>query len=693
MDCDNGCKVLLRSGTVVMPKHICRGGSTVLLGMSCLLLGCQSRAEDNLPSNRAAAAGVAGAAPVAWPAYGGDLGSSRYSSLTDLNPETVRRLAPAWQWRTGDKLIRNSSGAILEHLGWFEATPVVLGDTLYVPTAFSQVVALEVDTGRELWRFDPEVYRWPVVGAQGFVHRGVAIWSGPSQRRVLINAGWRLFALDAASGRPIQSFGAGGSVDLTAGLRWPVDVHHYRSTSPPAVFENLVIVGSSVHDGLIYERDPPGDVQAFDALTGRRVWVWSPIPAPGEPGSETWEGRSGETTGHANVWAPLTVDTARGLVFLPVSTPSNDFYGGARLGDNLFAESIVCLDARTGVRRWHYQIVHHGLWDYDPAAAPVLVTLRKEGRTVDAVALAGKTGFLYVFDRETGAPVWPIEERPVSASDVPGERAARTQPFPTWPRPFSPQGFGPDDLMDFTPALREAALAFLARHRGGPLFTPPSVQGTLVRPGIRGGAGWGSVAYDPANRILYVKSTNLPSLIRLEPGVGSPTKVGRFTGDPEIVGRRVEIPRPGERGGLGDDDRASGIPINKPPYGTLTAIPLDTGEQLWQVPLGDTPALRNHPALKGIALPPLGVAGPLGPIVTAGGLLFATGGSATLYALDTRNGAVLWQHALGAPGRSVPMTFRSRKGLQYVVVAVGRTDARLMAFTLKPELPARPAAP
>ena len=672
----------------------------MLLGTSSLFAGCQSRPESDRPSDMEeetaawdpADTAFAGTALVEWPTYGGDPGSTQYSPLTDLNPETVRRLAPVWEWRTGERMSRDSSGPILGRLGWFEATPVVVGDTLYVPTAFSQVVALEVDTGSELWRFDPEAYRWPVVGEQGFVHRGVAIWSGRSERRVLINAGWRLFALDAATGRPIPSFGTGGSVDLTAGLRWPVDLRHFRSTSPPAVFQNLVIVGSSVPDGVIYERDPPGDVQAFDVLTGRRVWAWSPIPLPGEYGSETWEGRSAETVGHANVWAPMTVDTARGLLFLPVSTPSNDFYGGARPGDNLFAESIVCLDARTGVRRWHFQIVHHGLWDYDPAAAPVLVTLQREGRVIDAVALAGKTGFLYVFERETGAPVWPIEERPVAASDVPGERPARTQPFPTWPRPFTQQGFGPDDLVDFTPALRETALSFLAKRRSGPLFTPPSVEGTLVRPGIRGGAGWGSVAFDPTTRILYVKATNLPSLVKLEPSLGgSGTRVGRFASDPEIVGRRVDIRPPRGRRFL-RDDRAGGIPIGKPPYGTLTAIALDTGEHLWQVPLGDTPEVRNHPALKRVALGRLGAAGPPGAIVTGGGLLFATGGGTTLYALDTRNGAVLWEHDLGARGRSVPMTFRSRKGVQYVIVAVGRWDARLMAFAVQRERRARPAA-
>jgi quinoprotein glucose dehydrogenase len=557
----------------------------------------------------------------------------------------------------------------------------MIRDTLYVPTPFSQVAALDAETGRELWRFDPEAHRWPILGEQGFIHRGVAVWSGaPSQRRILINAGWRLFALDATNGRPISSFGTRGYVDLTQGLRWRVDRRHFRSTSPPVIFENIVVVGSSIPDGAIYERDPPGDVQAFDVRTGHRIWVWSPIPLPGQEGRETWEGRSAETTGHANVWAPMTVDTARGLLFLPVSTPSNDFYGGARKGHNLFAESLVCLDARTGVKRWHFQIVHHGLWDYDLAAAPVLVTLHRDGRVIDGVAVAGKTGFLYVFERETGRPIWPIVERPVPASDVPGERSAATQPFPTWPPPFAKQGFGPADVVDFTPELREQVRSLLATYRSGPLFTPPSLEGTLAMPGVRGGAGWGSVAFDPATRVLYIKATNLPSLLRLERGSGA----HRFLNDPELVGQRVDL-LSGDRIGLAPEhmDTGRGIPISKPPYGTLTAIDLATGAHLWQVPLGDTPELRSHPALEGLELSPLGVAGPPGPIVTGGGLLFTTGGGSQLLALDKRTGEVLWSHRLGARARSVPMTFRSRRGIQHVVVAVGRwEEARLVAFAV-----------
>lgn len=617
---------------------------------------------------------------VEWPVTGGDLQGTGFSPLADLKPSTVDRLRRAWEWRSNEQSITDTLGRDPPQQGWFEATPVMIGDTLYFPTPLNRVVALDAETGTELWRFDPGVWRWPVAGNQGFVHRGIAVWSGPSERRVFINAGWRLFALDAATGRPVPSFGDSGQVDLTAGLPWPVLREHYRNTSPPVVFESLVIIGSSVDDQLIYDRDPPGDVQAFDVRTGRRVWSWSPVPRQGGPGAETWEEDSAERTGHVNVWAAMTVDTARGLLFLPVSTPSNDFYGGARLGDNLFAESVVCLDARTGTRRWHFQIVHHGLWDYDPAAAPVLVTLERDGRPVDAVVLAGKTGFLYIFERETGRPVWPIEERPVPASDVPGERAAPTQPFPTWPLPFARQGLTGEDLVDFTPALRRQAEAVLARHRGGPIFTPPSLEGTLMLPGIRGGAGWGSVAFDPSTRILYVKASNVVTMAKLVPDTEA-DRGPRFRNDASAMGTSVDISL----------DDSTSIPIVKPPYGTLTAIDMDSGEHLWQVPFGDTPRVRTHPALGGIDPGPLGQAGPVGPIVTAGGLLFGTGGGSVLYALDAKTGAVLIRRQLRSVARSVPMTYRTSRGTQFVVVAVGRQEPHLVAFAQpEPRVPGDP---
>ena len=361
-------------------------------------------------------------------------------------------------------------------------------------------------------------------------------------------------------------------------------------------------------DNRIYRRNPPGDVQAFDVMTGERVWSFHTIPQRGEFGNDTWEDESWAFTGSTNVWGPFTIDAERGLVFLPVSTPNNDFYGGHRKGDNLFAESIVCLDAKTGKRVWRFQTVHHGVWDYDLPAPPNLVTIEVDGKTIDAVAVVAKTGFTYVFDRETGEPVWPIEERPVPASDVPGERLATTQPIPTKPPPFGRQGFTEDDLVDFTPEIKAKALEAIKDLRLGDIFTPPSLEGTLLMPGVWGAANWGGAAYDPETATLYVKATNWPFVFK----VGKP-KTG--TADADYTGA-----------GFTTVQIEDGIPIHKPPYSTLTAIDLNAGEHLWQIPLGDMPSLRGHPLLKDVDLPPLGVGPPQhgqsGPLVTAGGLVF-----------------------------------------------------------------------
>jgi quinoprotein glucose dehydrogenase len=380
------------------------------------------------------------------------------------------------------------------------------------------------------------------------------------------------------------------------------------------------------------------------------------------------------------VWAPFTVDADRGLVYLPVSTPSNDYYGGDRLGDNLFAESIVCLDAATGARVWHFQTIHHGLWDYDMPAPPVLGTVRANGRSIDMVTVLGKTGWAYVFDRVTGVPLWPIEERPVPASDVPGERAASTQPVPTRPAPFARQGFGEADVIDFTPAIHAAALEELRKWRHGAIYTPPSLQGTIQMPGIIGGAGWGGGAFDPETGMLYVKSSNQPAIMRLR--APSPdeqdTIQGRYVID-RSASLRVRATMPDSAG----NDRTVSLPIGKPPYGTLVAIDLNTGDHRWEITIGDTPGLRNDPLLRGLNLPPLGVAGSPGPIVTAGGLVFLTGGGATLFAVDKSNGRILWEADLGTQGYAVPMTYATRDGRQFVVIATGSgNNAVLRAFAL-----------
>jgi quinoprotein glucose dehydrogenase len=430
-----------------------------------------------------------------------------------------------------------------------------------------------------------------------------------------------------------------------------------------------------------YNRTPPGDVQAFDVRTGERVWSFHTIPQEGEFGNETWENGSWSYTGHTEVWAPFTLDEQRGLVYLPVATPNNDYYGGHRKGDNLFAESIVCLNALTGERVWHFQTVHHGVWDYDLPAPPNLVTIRVEGRTIDAVVALGKTGFAYVFDRVTGEPVWPIEERPVPQSDVPGEQTSLTQPFPTKPPPFARQGFTLDDVIDFTPEVRAEALEVVKDYRVGPLFTPPSLEGTIGAPGTVGGANWGGGAFDPETGVLYVPARNRPAVIQARKA--PPDR------DAEYIGRRFYpegVPHSQTPEG---DDLPDGLPIGKPPYAVLTAIDLNAGEHVWQVPLGDSPEIRNHPLLQGLDLPQLGITpmktppwGLSGPVVTRGGLLFISGGGFTLYAIDKASGETLWEADLGARGFGTPMTYQTRSGRQFVVIATGQEDATLMAFAL-----------
>ncbi|NNF28134.1 MAG: PQQ-binding-like beta-propeller repeat protein, partial [Gemmatimonadetes bacterium] len=435
------------------------------------------------------------------------------------------------------------------------------------------------------------------------------------------------------------------------------------------VYGDLVIVGNGLWDGFVYPRDPPGHIYAFDARTGTLRWRFDLIPQEGQPGGETWENGSAERTGHTNAWAPMVLDPERGILYAGIGTPSNDYYGGDRLGDNLYAESLVALDARTGEKLWHFQTVHHGVWDFDLPGAPVLYTATVDGRRIDAVAVAGKTGFIYAFDRVSGEPIWPIEERAVPASDVPGERTAPTQPFPTKPAPFARQGFTEGDLLSLTPRLRARAEEVVSGYRLGPLFTPPSREGTLAMPGIIGGGNWGGAAVDPETGILYVKATEQPSLLKLAPA------------DPELV--VAEWARDRAVGmGMGID----GLPISDPPWGTLTAVDMNSGEHVWRVAAGDRPELREHPALAGVELPErLGYPGAPGGIVTRGGLVFLTGGGDVLWAHDKATGEVLWQAKLPARGYANPMTYATSDGRQFVVIATGggSSPSTLVAFALQ----------
>ena len=600
------------------------------------------------------------AAAQEWPSYGGDPGETHYSRLSLIDRGNVRELKPAWEWKTGEAPMP----AYKTTPGMFEATPLMIGGVLYLSTPYNRVVALDAVTGHELWSYDPKAYAdGQVPNGTGFVHRGVAAWrdSRGGKLRIFMNSRYRLISLDAETGKPVGDFGDNGVVNLVAGLRWETDPKQYTNTSPPMVYKDLVIVGNGVADRLVFRKDPPGDVRAFDAHTGKLVWTFYTVPRSGEFGSSTWDGGAEKFTGHTNVWAPMTLDEERGLLYLPVSTPSNDFYGGSRPGQNLFGESLVCLEAATGKRKWHFQTVHHGLWDYDLPGPPVLATIHVNGRKIEAVVQLTKTGWAFVFDRVTGKPVWPIEERPVPASDVPGEHSWPTQPAPSKPPAFAEQGVTLDDAFDLTPELKVEAQAALRKLRLGPLFTPPSLQGTAMRPGVIGGANWGGGALDPEKAILYVKSSDSPSVAKLQPA-------GPETGAAFV---------------MADAGAAfhGGIPLTRPPYAHITAIDLNRGEIVWRVPFGDNPRLRANPALAGVKLPDrLGAAGSAGAIVTAGGLIFAGGGDGSFYAFDSETGRELWTAALGRRATATPMTYQAA-GRQFVVIASGvGAAATLTAF-------------
>jgi quinoprotein glucose dehydrogenase len=615
-------------------------------------------------------------ASVNWSAWGNDAGAQKYSPLADVNRANVAQLQVAWSWEAKEAPIAASPGQLPARPGQFQASPLAINDTLYFPTPFNRVIALDATTGKELWSFDPET--WKVFGqpsnGTGFVHRGVASWTNGRERRILLNTRWRLIALDAKTGKPIPSFGTKGEVDLTAGLSRTIRKEHYTNTSPPLIWGDLVILGNGVGDRLQYRGDPPGDIQAFDVRTGKRVWRFKTVPEAREFGNDTWWEDSWKYVGHTNAWAPLSADSARGIIYVPVGTPSNDYYGGERPGAGLFGESIVALNARTGRRLWHFQVTHHGLWDYDLPTAPVLSTVVHNGRRRDIVTMPTKQGYLFVFDRVTGQPIWPIEEQIVPRSEVPGEQSWPSQPIPSRPAPFSPQGFTVDDVVDFTPEIRQLALQSIAPFKLGPLYAPPSLEGTVVRPGVIGGAGWGGMAVDPESGWGYVKASHDPALMAIaKRDTKSDTIDAPYTIDNTRRGLSVRV---------AGSNRP--LPIVKPPYGTLTAIDLNTGDHKWSIPLGDSPDVRSNPALANVKLPEkLGVTGAPGGIVTRGGLIFITGGGRVIYAIDARTGAYLWEHDLGQVAYANPVTYRTRAGRQFILISTGSgSSSKLVAFAV-----------
>ena len=626
----------------------------VVIASSVILLGAQGQPQ----------------VVIEWASAGSDQAQTKYSAAADITPSNVSQLALAWQWRPNEQPLPDKTQP-----GNFQVTPLMVENVLFLSTSFNRVVALNADTGAELWVFDPKAYLdGPGINLY-YQHRGVAFWREGNESRIFMNSHDRLFSVDAGTGQLVTSFGENGYAMLREGLRDHANRIEMRQSSPPVIFKNLVIVGSSIPDRLQYKGDPPGAIQAFDVRTGKRVWVFYTIPRPGESGSETWEGDSWAVTGHANVWAPMTLDAARGLLYAPTSTPSGDYYGGRRPGANLFAETLLCLDAATGERKWHFQAVHHGLWDYDFPSAPNLVTIEVDGRRIEAVAQVSKQGFTYVFDRVTGQPVWPIEERPVdTTTDVPGEKPWPTQPFPTRPPAFTPQGVTLDDANDLTPEIKALALEHMKKFRLGPIFTPPSLRGTLMRPSNTGGANWGGAAFDPDTRLLYVKTSNYVYMNQVCKNDGSDSRLDNaYRNYCEGTAAAPESP-------LG------AIPLTKPPYAELVAISLNRGEIAWRVPFGEgSEALRTHPLLKGLTLPArLGTPGNAGPMVTRGGLVFVGSGEPYLYAFDKATGREVSRVPTGFRVSANPMTYKTQSGRQFVVVATGGgSDAALMGFALR----------
>ncbi len=621
-----------------------------------------------------AATAQRGAPAGEWPVYGGDAGATRYAALDQIDATNVGELEIAWRW------MGQNFGPRAELRN--ETTPLMIDGVLYATAGVRRsVVAIDPGTGETLWMYRLDEGERGSEAPRPNSGRGVAYWApavGPESARIfVVTPGFHLIALDSRDGRPVPGFGEDGVLDLMVGLRGDISpVGRIGSSSPPVIVGDVVVVGSAQEVGMAPDsmRNIKGDVRGFDARTGELLWTFHTVPAAGEFGFDTWEDGSAEYTGNAGVWAPFSADPELGYVYLPVEAATSDFYGGHRPGDNLFSSGLVCVDARTGERIWHFQMIHHDIWDWDLPTAPILVDVVVDGRPIKAVAQISKQAWVYVFDRVTGEPVWPIEELPVPQSDVPGERTSPTQPHPTKPAPFDRQGFTEDDLIDFTPELRARALELVQGYRMGPIFTPPSVvggegegRGTLSLPNAIGGGNWEGGAVDPDTGILYV---------------GSFTNLGAFglrSTDPERSDLRYWA-------GARPPRLPRGLPIVKPPWGRITAIDLNTGEHVWMVPNGNTPEhIRNHPLLEGVDMGNTGVVSR--PMLLATKTLVLAGeglsGGPTLRALDKATGDVVAEIELPATTTGIPITYM-HEGRQYVVVAVGSRDypAGLVALTL-----------